>query len=111
MSGSSCPMNFTQCIEIRVNPLNVPGLVAELSDRIVRFTCFHSGFIGARIQVSEQQDEVQMQLTWLSKEHSKQALANAKNGEPDLFHIAHQFQASSIIFRTFTVAADVRTTC
>ncbi len=49
-----------------------------------------------------------MQLSWVSKENGEEALAKRKNGEPNLFQIASDLQASAMIFRTFVVAADIR---
>ncbi|MCW8278727.1 antibiotic biosynthesis monooxygenase [Pseudomonas sp. PCH199] len=111
MSRSPYPVGFTQSVEIVVRPLIVPALVSVLSARIDQFTRTYSGFIGALVQVSEQQDAVHMQLNWVSREHGVEALAKAKDGEPDLFQIASDLQASAMILRTFIVAADIRTRC
>ena len=108
MSSPLCASGFTQSVEIVVSTHNVPALVTALTDRIDRFTSTYSGFVGACVLVSESQDEVQMLLSWISKDHGEQALSNAKDGEPDLFQIANDFQASSMSFRTFVVAAELR---
>lgn len=108
MSPSTCPVGFTQSVEIVVRVLNVPTLVGVLTARIDQFTRTYPGFIGALVQVSEQQDAVHMQLSWVSREHGEAALAKTKDGEPDLFQIARDLQASAMIFRTFVVAADIR---
>ncbi|WP_415769329.1 hypothetical protein [Pseudomonas sp. LB3P38] len=111
MSRSPCPIGFTQSVEIVVRPLNVPALVSVLTARIDQFTRTYSGFIGALVQVSEQEDAVHMQLSWVSRKFGEEALAKTKDGELDLFQIASDLQASAMIFRTFVVAADIRTLC
>jgi hypothetical protein len=91
-----------------VRALKVPALVDVLTARIDQFTRTYPGFIGALVQVSDQQDAVQIQLKWMSREHGEAALAKTKDGEPGLFQIASDFQASAMIFRTYVVAADIR---
>jgi hypothetical protein len=106
MSRSPCPVGFTQSVEIVVGALNVPALVSVLTARIAQFTCTYSGFIGALVQVSERKDAVHMQICWISRESGEQSLAKTKDGEPDLFQIASDLQASAMTFRTSVVAAD-----
>jgi hypothetical protein len=108
MSRAPCPVGFTQSVEIVIRALDVPALVALLSARIDQFTRTYPGFIGALVQVSEQQDAVHMQLSWVSRKHGEAAWAKTKDGEPDLFQIASDVQASAMIFRTFVVATDIR---
>ncbi|VVP60704.1 hypothetical protein PS874_06086 [Pseudomonas fluorescens] len=108
MSRSPCTVRFTQSVEIVVGPLNVPALASVLTARIDQFTRTYPGFIGALVQLNEQQDAVYMQLSWVSREHGEEALAKTRDGEPDLFQIASDLQASAMIFRTFVVAADIR---
>lgn len=111
MSRSPCPVGFTQSVEIVVRALNVPALVGVLTARIDQFTRTYPGFIGALVQVSEQEGAVHMQLSWVSREFGEEALAKTKDGELNLFQIANDLQASAMIFRTFVVAADIRTLC
>lgn len=107
MSRSPCPVEFTQSVEIVVRAPNVPVLIGVLTARIAQFTRTYPGFIGALVQVSDQQDAVHMQLSWVSRKHGEAALEKTKDGEPDLFQIASDLQASAMIFRTFDVAADI----
>jgi hypothetical protein len=107
MSDSFSPLGFTQSVEIVASPLNVQRLIVALTARIDRFSSTYPGFVGACLQVSEQHDEVRMQLNWRSRNHGEQAVANPKVGEPDLFNLASEFQASAMTFRTFLIANEV----
>ncbi|WP_122314231.1 antibiotic biosynthesis monooxygenase [Pseudomonas cichorii] len=107
MSKSSGEHGFGQTLEMLVSPLSVQALVKALTKHTEQFTCQHPGFVGARVQINEYQNAVQLHLYWLSKEAGEHALAYPKQNEPDLVQIAHSFQVHTMIFQTFFVCAQV----
>lgn len=100
-------IGFSQSATIVVSPHCVSALVSALMLRIEQFTRKHAGFVSARVQVSELQVEVHLQLFWASKGHGERAFACLKDGEVDLIQLFCEFQVSAVSFRTFVVCSEV----
>ncbi|WP_044421958.1 antibiotic biosynthesis monooxygenase [Pseudomonas syringae group genomosp. 3] len=111
MTESPSEAGFSQSLEILVSPSSVSALVQALRNRVEQLTSHHPGFVSASLRVSEHQSAVLLELYWLSRMASENALAHPKEGELDLFQLGRDFQAQPMIFRTFIMYAEVRAQC
>lgn len=100
-------IGFSQLATMFVSPHSVPALVSALMLHIEQFTRKHAGFVSARVQVGEVQDEVHLHLFWASKEYGERAFACLKDGEVDLIQLVCEFQVRAVNFRTFVVCSEV----
>ncbi|MCD5994086.1 hypothetical protein KDX38_11365 [Pseudomonas sp. CDFA 602] len=108
MSESLERTGFSQSVEILVSPGMVQALVQALTLRVGQLDRHHNGFIGASLRVSEHQGTVHLDVHWASRKASEEASAHARPDDPDWLQVGYDYQARSIIFRTFVVYADVR---